>query len=382
MDLVPFEVSVPDAELDELRRRVLATRWPDPETQPGWLQGVPLDTMRDLASYWADGYSWRRLERRLAGLDQLRVRVDGLDLHLLHVRSSRPDATPLILTHGWPGSFLEFVDVVGPLTAPPDGEPAFHVVVPSLPGYGFSERPRSPGWGIERVARAWAALMAGLGYERYGAAGGDWGTSVSALLGLQDPEHVVGLHLVPPLVDPDPATLDDLTDAERADLAAREAGAEGSAYSAVHATRPQTLGYGLTDSPVGLAAWIFEKLAAWSDHDGDPFTVLSRDQVLDDVTLYWLTGTAASSTRLYAESIRTVERWMTTPPRPEEVVRVPVGAAVFRDNPRPSRRWAERRYADIRYWGTPARGGHFAALEQPALYVDELRASFCAILAG
>ncbi len=222
----------------------------------------------------------------------------------------------------------------------------------------------------------------GLGYERYGAAGGDWGTSISTLLGLQDAEHVVGLHLTPPLVAPDPATVGDLTEAERADLRAREGGAEESAYSAVHATRPQTLAYGLTDSPVGLAAWMFEKLAAWSDHDGDPSTALSRDQVLDHVTLYWLTGTAASSARLYAESIRTVERWMTAPPRPEEVVHVPVGAAIFRDNPRPSRRWAQRRYADIRYWGTPARGGHFPALEQPALYVDELRASFRAILAG
>lgn len=381
MDLLPFVVDVPEPELDDLRRRVRATRWPDPATEPGWGQGVPLGAMQDLARYWVDGYSWRRLERRLAELDQVRVRVDGLDLHVLHVRSARPDATPLVLTHGWPGSFLEFLDVVGPLTAPPDDEPAFHVVVPSLPGYGFSERPRTPGWGIERIARAWAELMAGLGYERYGAAGGDWGTSISTLLGLQDPEHVVGLHLTPPLVDPDPAA-DDLTEAERADLAAREGGVEGSAYSAVHATRPQTLAYGLADSPVGLAAWMFEKLAAWSDHGGDPFEALSRDQVLDDVTLYWLTGTAASSTRLYAASIRTVERWMTTPPRPEEVVHVPVGAAIFRDNPRPSQRWAQRRYADIRYWGTPARGGHFPALEQPGLYVDELRASFRAILAG
>jgi pimeloyl-ACP methyl ester carboxylesterase len=380
MDVVPFEVRVAQSELDELRRRVRGTRWPDPETGAGWAQGVPLETMRELARYWADEYSWRRLERRLAGLDQLRARVDGLDVHLVHARSPRPDATPLVLTHGWPGSFLEFLDVLDPLTHPPDDEPAFHVVVPSLPGYGFSDRPRAPGWGIERIAQAWASLMSGLGYERYGAAGGDWGTSVSTLLGLHDSAHVVGLHLTPPLVDPD-LTAGDLTEAERADLAAREAGAEESAYSAVHASRPQTLGYGLTDSPVGLAAWIFEKVAAWSDHDGDPFAVRSRDQVLDDVTLYWLTGTAASSTRLYAESIRTVERWMTSPPGPEEVVRVPVGAAVFRDNPRPSRRWAERRYADVRYWGTPERGGHFAAWERPELYVRELRASFRAILA-
>ncbi|MFC8733870.1 epoxide hydrolase family protein [Luteimicrobium sp. NPDC057192] len=379
MRVVPFEVHVPDAELDELRRRVRATRWPDAETVAGGAQGVPLDVMHDLARYWADGYSWRRLERRLAGFEQYRAEIDGLHVHFVHVRSPRPDATPLIVTHGWPGSFLEFLDVVEPLTQPPDDAPAFHVVVPSLPGYGFSDRPRVPGWGIGRIARAWATLMAGLGYDRYGAAGGDWGTSISTLLGLQDRAHVVGLHLTPPLVAPD-LTSPHLTEAERADLAAREAGAEGSAYSAVHASRPQTLGYGLSDSPTGLAAWIFEKVAAWSDHDGDPFAVLSRDQVLDDVTLYWLTGTATSSTRLYAESIRTVERWMTTPPRPDEVVRVPVGAAIFRDNPRPSRRWAERRFADLRYWGTPERGGHFPAWEQPQVYVRELRATFRAVL--
>ena len=379
MRVVPFEVHVPEAELDELRRRVRATRWPDAETVPGGTQGVPLDVMRDLAGHWADGYSWRRLERRLAGFEQYRAEIDGLHVHFVHARSSRPDATPLIVTHGWPGSFLEFLDVVGPLTHPPDDAPAFHVVVPSLPGYGFSDRPRAPGWGIERIARAWATLMAGLGYDRYGAAGGDWGTSISTLLGLQDRAHVVGLHLTPPLVAPD-LTSSDLTETERADLAARQAGTEGSAYSAVHASRSQTLGYGLSDSPTGLAAWIFEKVAAWSDHDGDPFTVLSRDQVLDDVTLYWLTGTVTSSTRLYAESIQTVERWMTTPPRPDEVVRVPVGAAIFRDNPRPSRRWAECRFADVRYWGTPERGGHFPAWEQPRIYVRELRATFRAVL--
>ncbi|WP_284293468.1 epoxide hydrolase N-terminal domain-containing protein [Luteimicrobium album] len=333
MDVVPFVVSVAPAELDELRRRVRATRWPDPETGSGWTQGVPLETMRELARYWADEYDWRRLERRLAGLDQLRARVDGLDVDLVHARSPRPDATPLVLTHGWPGSLPRV-----PRRARPPHAPA-------------RRRARLPRRG---------PLAAGLRVER--------------------PADDAGLHLTPPLVDPD-LTVGDRTEAERADLAVREAGAEGSAYSAVHATHPQTLGYGLSDSPVGLAAWIVEKVAARSDHDGDLFAVLSRAQALDDVTLYWLTGTAASSTRLYAESIRTVERWMTTPPRPEEVVRVPVGAAVFRDNPRPSRRWAERRYADIRYWGTPERGGHFAAWEQPEIYVRELRASFRAILA-
>jgi len=376
----PFTVAVPEADLDDLRRRVRATRWPEPATEDGWAQGVPLDWLRDLARYWAEEYDWRRLERRLADVPQVLVRVDGLAVHALHVRSRHVGATPLVLTHGWPGSFVELLDVLGPLTDPPDPADAFHVVVPSLPGYGFSEKPAAPGWGIERVADAWAALMAGLGYDRFGASGGDWGTSVSTVLGLRHPDRVLGLHLTPPLVAPDPATLGDLTPAEQAAIAAVEGSADGSAYSALHATRPQTLGYGLTDSPVGLAAWIGEKVVAWSDHDGDVFTVLSRDQLLDDITLYWLTGTAASSARLYRESIATVQGWFTR--GSSDVVTVPTGAAVFRDLPRPSRRWVERRFPDLRYWSEPERGGHFAAWEQPEVFVRELRASFRAFRAA
>jgi len=355
-----FRIEVPEAELEDLRARLRATRWPEREPVVDWSQGVPLAFMQDLCAYWADGYDWRSTEARLNALPQFRA--DGI--HFIHVRSHNAHALPLVLTHGWPGSVLEYLDVIGPL-----GED-FHVVCPSLPGYGFSDKPAEPGWGVDRIADAWAELMARLGYERYGASGSDWGTSVSTVLGQRDRDHVVGVHLVPPLAPPDPATFDDLTAAEREALAALEHAAEwDSGYSKEHSTRPQTIGYGLTDSPALLCAWIVEKLLAWSDEP------LTRDQMLDIVTLYWLTRTGASSARLYWESIRTVNEWISG--TAAETVDVPVACSVFpKELQRPSRRWAERRFTDIRYWNEPPRGGHFAALEQPALFVREVSAAF------
>jgi pimeloyl-ACP methyl ester carboxylesterase len=249
-------------------------------------------------------------------------------------------------------------------------------VCPSLPGFGFSDKPTEPGWGIERIAHAWTELMARLGYPRYGAQGSDWGTSVSTLIAQQDPAHVVGIHLTPPLAPPDPATFDDLTDAERAALAALEhAAAWDSGYSTQHATRPQTIGYGLVDSPAGLCAWIIEKFWAWTDHGGHLDDVLTRDQLLDNLMLYWLPGTGASSARLYWESIRQVNEWISG--AAVDTVTAPTGCSIFpKELQRPSRRWAERRFVDIRYWNEPDRGGHFAAFEQPQLFVDEVRAFF------
>jgi len=307
---------------------------------------------------------------------EFQTEIDGLSIVFAHVRSPRPDALPLILTHGWPGSVVEFAKVIGPLANPDHGDHAFHVVCPSLPGYGFSGQPDQAGWDVERIARAWAELMARLGYSRYGAAGSDWGTSISTLLGQQDRAHVAGVHLIPPLAGPDPATLDDLTDAERAAMASLEYSAEwDSGYSREHATRPQTVGYGLVDSPAFLAAWIVEKFWFWTDHNGSLDAVLSRDDLLDNLMLYWLPGTGASAARLYWESIRQVNQWISGPAT--EPVSVPVGCSVFpRELQRPSRRWAEKRFTDIRYWGEPERGGHFAAFEQPALFVDELRSFF------
>ena len=376
----PFRLAVPDADLDDLRERLRRTRWPERETVADRSQGVPLADLQALCRHWADAYDWRATEARLNALPQFRTELDGLAIHLLHVRSPHRDALPLILTHGWPGSVVEFLDVLGPLTEPEahggDAADAFHLVCPSLPGYGFSDKPSEPGWGVERIARAWAALMARLGYARYGAGGGDWGTSIAASLAQQDPEHVAAIHLVPPLAPPDPATLDDLTEAERAALASlRHADEWDSGYSTEHATRPQTVGYGLVDSPAALCAWIAEKFWAWTDHDGDLEAVVPRDRLLDNLMLYWLPGTGASSARLYWESIRQVRELIGGEPGPP--IDVPAGCTVFpKELQRPSRRWAARRFTDIRHWGEPERGGHFAALEQPAAYVDEVRAVF------
>jgi pimeloyl-ACP methyl ester carboxylesterase len=376
----PFRIDVPETELDDLRERLKAARWPERETVDDWSQGVPLDYLRELCAYWADGYDWRRTEARLNALPGYRTEIDGLGIHLLHVRSPHSNALPLVMTHGWPGSIVEFLKVIEPLSDPAahGGDPAdaFHVVCPSLPGYGFSDKPERPGWGVERIAAAWTELMARLGYERYGAEGSDWGTSVSALIGQRDRDHVAGIHLMPPLAPPDPATFDDLTDAERAALASLEHAAEWeSGYSTEHATRPQTIGYALADSPVALCAWIVEKFWAWTDCNGHPENVLTRDELLDNLMLYWLPRTGASSARLYWESIRQVNELISGPVH--DVVEVPTGCSIFpKELQRPSRRWAQTRFPDIRHWNELERGGHFAAFEQPELFVDELRCFF------
>jgi pimeloyl-ACP methyl ester carboxylesterase len=379
-EVTPCRIEVPEADLRELRDRLARTRWPEAETVEDWSQGVPLAYLRELCRHWAEGYDWRATEARLNALPQFRTEIDGLGIHFLHVRSPRPDALPLVLTHGWPGSVVEFLEVIGPLSDPAThggvAADAFHVVCPSLPGYGFSDKPARPGWGVERIARAWTRLMDRLGYRRYGAAGGDWGTSVSTSIAQQDAGRVVGIHLTPPLAPPDPATFDELTERERAALASLERTAEwDSGYSKEHATRPQTIGYALVDSPAALCAWIVEKFWAWTDCDGHPENALTRDQMLDHVMLYWLPGAGASSARLYWESIRRVDAWISGPL--DDAVSVPVGCSIFpKELQRPSRRWAERRFLDIRHWNELDRGGHFAAVEQPERYVDEVRAFF------
>ena len=374
----PFVIAADGAALDDLRDRLRRTRWPERETVADWSQGVPLAYVRDLCGHWADRYDWRATQARLNRIPQFTTRIDGLDVHFLHVRSPHPDAVPLIMTHGWPGSFLEFERVLGPLADPTahagDAAGAFHVVVPSLPGYGFSGKPATPGWDVHRIAGAWAELMTRLGYQRFLAQGSDWGTSVSTSLALQHPGRLLGIHLVPPLAPPDRGA-GGLTEHERAALAdLDERSRTGSGYSAEQGTRPQTIGYSLTDSPSGLCAWIVEKLWAWTDHPGDLGRVLSADQVLDNITLYWLTATGASSARLYWESIAQVTEWFTA--AAGDTVSVPAGCSVFpREVPRPSRRWAGRRFTNIVYWNEPARGGHFAAWEQPGLFVGEVRAA-------
>ncbi|GAA4853068.1 epoxide hydrolase [Actinomycetospora corticicola] len=365
----PFVVRVTDAEITDLRDRLRRTRWPEPETVDDWSQGVPVAYARELCRAWAEDYDFGFADR-VNAFPQYRDTVDGLGIHYLHVRSPEPDAFPLVLTHGWPGSVLEFLHVLGPLTDPRahGGDPAdaFHVVAPSLPGYGWSDKLTTTGWGIPRIARAWDTLMVSLGYGRYGAQGGDWGSEVTANLGEVAPERVAGVHLNMGRVPL--GTFADPTPTEQAALdAAGEHARTGRGYSGIQMTRPQTLGYGLTDSPAGQATWIAEKYRAWTDHDGDHETAVSRRTILDEISAYWFTASATSSARLYWESFADVRVPVTAPS----------GLSVYpRDIVRPSRRDAEQRFTDLRWYAEMPRGGHFAALEQPHSLVDQIRGFF------
>ncbi len=370
----PFRIEVPDDVLDDLRARLARTRWPEAETVDDWSQGIPLAYARSLADYWAHDYRWREREAALNRFDQLVTEIDGLDIHVVHQRSPHDDAFPLLITHGWPGSIVEFHKVIEPLTNPPSGRAAdaFHVVCPSLPGYGFSGKPTRTGWGVEKIAQAWETLMLRLGYTRYGAQGGDWGSAVTTQIGRNDSGHCVGIHLNMPIGRPTPDSLKNPTPEDQKALAALAQHREwGTGYSKEQSTRPQTLGYGLVDSPVGQMAWIVEKFCAWMDCDGNPENVLSRDELLDNVMLYWVTGAGASSARLYWESFR---GWG-DPQR----VELPTGVASFPCEILPSpRSWCEPVF-NITHWTTMPRGGHFAAFEQPELYVDDVRAFFATV---
>ncbi|WP_159979014.1 MULTISPECIES: epoxide hydrolase family protein [unclassified Novosphingobium] len=371
----PWRLEIPQSDLDDLALRLARTRLPETETVEGWEQGVPRDRLADLLAYWRDGYDWRRCEARLNDLGQFRTEIDGLDIHFLHVRSRHENALPIVLTHGWPGSVVEFLKVIGPLTDPEshggEARDAFHVVVPSLPGFGFSQRPCAAGWGVERIAAAWGELMRRLGYARYVAQGGDWGSSVTIQMGVQAPEGLAGIHLN--MVAARPATLDEpLAEDEVEALRLLKLYAEvESAYARQQSTRPQTLGYALADSPAGQAAWIYEKFQRWSDCGGDPETILTRDELLDDIMLYWLPNCAASSARLYYESMKAFRPFR---------VDLPVGVSNFPKEIIPiPRKWADQVFPRIMHWGTPPRGGHFAAFEQPELFVGELRTCFAAL---
>ncbi|GIM91736.1 epoxide hydrolase family protein [Paractinoplanes toevensis] len=363
--ITPFTVTF---DPDDLRTRLRRTRWPSAQTAPGWAQGTPLEFARSLCTYWADGYDFDAAAQRLNRHPQFRTVIDGVAIHFLHARSERPDARPLLMTHGWPGSVVEFAEVVTPLTTPPPGEPAFHVVCPSLPGYGFSDQPAVAGWTVHRVADAWAELMTRLDYPRFIAEGHDWGTTISTSLAVRHPHRLIGIHLMPPLVAP----LDPVTPAERKSIADLTAAATGDGYSLEQSTRPQTIGYALVDSPAALCAWIIEKFHAWTDHDGDLSTVFTDDQLLDNLMLYWLPATGASAARLYWESFAEVQAVFRT--GTTDVITAPTACSVFpREIPHPSRRWAEQRFPNIHYWNEPPRGGHFAAFEQPALFIQEIR---------
>jgi pimeloyl-ACP methyl ester carboxylesterase len=373
-EIKPYRISVGQDVLDDLRSRLRKTRWPEAELVGDWSQGVPLGWIKDICGYWAEHYDWRRREARLNRFGQFTTEIDGVGIHFLHVRSPHPEAMPLIVTHGWPGSIVEFQKVIEPLTDPTahGGRPAdaFHLVCPSLPGFGFSAKPTTTGWGVDRIASAWARLMDRLGYPRYGAQGGDWGSAITTALGAQDPEHCAGIHItlamgVRPNVEGEPSQ-----EEARALRGIEYYRDWDSGYSKQQSTRPQTVGYGLTDSPSGQAAWILEKFWAWTDCDGNPENLLGRDELLDNVMLYWVTATAASSARLYWQSFAPGRR---TPHK----VTIPTGVAVFpKEIVPPVRRWMEGTYTDIRHWSEMPKGGHFAAFEQPEAFIREVRDFF------
>jgi pimeloyl-ACP methyl ester carboxylesterase len=370
-----FEVHVPDGVLEDLRRRLTLTRFPDQIPGTSWEYGMPIAYLRDLVEYWRDAYDWRAQEARINQLSHYRTTIDGQSIHFVRARSERSDAFPLLLIHGWPGSFIEFLDAIPRLVNPEKygghSRDAFDVVIPSLPGYGYSEPPRTPGWDVERIADAFVALMDRLGYQSYGAQGGDWGAQVTTRIGLRDPRHCAGIHLNMPL-GAAPQNREDLSDDEKSDLdAMAQFQREESGYANEQGTKPQTLGVALNDSPAGLLAWIVEKFRTWSDCGGHPENSFSRDQLITNVMLYWLTETSASSARLYWES-RHSGSWAETLP----FIGTPTGVARF---PKEVLRWprslVERQY-NVTHWSTMPRGGHFAAMEQPDLFADDVRDFF------
>lgn len=375
----PFLLQVPEEQLLDLNQRLARTRWPDRETVGDTSQGPQAAKVRALCDYWRDSYDWRRCEAVLNGLGQSRTVIDGLGIHFLHVRSPEPDALPLLMMHGWPGSVLEFHKVVGPLTDPAahGGDPhqAFHLVIPSMPGFGFSDQPAEPGWGLPRIAQAWITLMGRLGYDRWGAQGGDFGAGVADAIGRRAPPGCIGLHYNFATFQPSAAEMAEATPGEQAMLAnAKYFWDKLSAYAQVQMTRPQTIGYSLADSPAGLAAWIYAMFQDVCGTPGDAEASFTLDEMLDGIMLYWLPNAGASSARLYWE---TAMARASAPPAPPSPIMLPTGFTMFpQEQVRKSRRWIERRYGNVVHFNEPDRGGHFAALEQPGALVDEIRATF------
>lgn len=372
----PFTIQASDAQLDDLRARLNNTRWPESEVVEDWSQGTPLSYLQDIAAYWSDKYDWRSREAELNRLTQWRTEVDGFGLHFIHMRSPYKNALPLLLSHGWPGSVVEFAKVIPRLLDPVayggSADDAFHIVAPSLPGFGFSDKPHKPGMNVQKIATLFDNLMRGLGYDRYVAQGGDWGSAVTTCIGGQNLGACAAIHvnmvrflrLEGDENDPDPA-------AQTCLKMWQEYQDWDSGYSKQQASRPQTLGYGLADSPAGQASWILEKFWRWTDCDGHPENVLTRDELLDNIMLYWLPNTATSSARLYWESFGTSLVNETGP------VEVPTGISLFpKEIITPPRQWAERTFANITYWNEVDKGGHFAAFEQPEAFVRELGSFF------
>jgi len=383
----PFRIAIPESALKDLRKRVKTTRWPDKETVSDQSQGVQLARFQELMRYWGTDYDWRKAEAKLNALPQFVTEIDGLDIQFIHVRSRHPNAMPMIMTHGWPGSALELVKVIGPLTDPTAyggrAEDAFDLVLPTYPGYGFSGKPKGTDWQPPRVARAWDALMHRLGYAQYVSQGGDWGAIISEVMAVQAPPGLIGIHInmpgtVPASVvqqvrtrQPVPAGFSDVEKAAYASLDVFYN--QGFGYAEMMNTRPQTLGYSLADSPVGMAAFYYEKIATWSDTGGVPERVLTRDEILDDITLYWLTNTGTSSSRSYWDAAQLGGGPFTA----IEITKVPVAVTVFPGEIyRAPKSWTERTFRNLVYFNEVSKGGHFAAWEQPQLFAEEMRAAF------
>jgi pimeloyl-ACP methyl ester carboxylesterase len=384
----PFTIHVAQAQLDDLRKRIAATRWPGKETVSDESQGIRLAEMQALVRYWGTGYNWRSGEAKLNALPEFVTTIDGVDIQFIQVRSREPNALPLILTHGWPGSPLEFLKVIGPLTDPVAyggrAQDAFDVVIPAIPGYGFSGKPTDLGWNPDRVARAWDVLMKRLGYTRYVSQGGDHGSVISDALARQAPPGLLGIHLTMPATIPaslvkginsgDPAPTGLAAPERRAYDSLSSFFGRNAAYGAMMVTRPQTIGYSLVDSPSGLAAFTYEKIAEWSDSDGHPERVIGRDEILDDITLYWLTNTGASSSRFYWENNNNN---FSAVAQKTNQIKVPVAISVFpHEIYRAPESWSRQAYPSLYYFHEVAKGGHFAAWEQPQLFAEELRAAF------
>jgi epoxide hydrolase len=370
----PFTLSIDQSELDSLQSRLASARWPEQECVDDWSQGAPLSKVKALVDRWQHHYDWRACEAMLNGWGQFITEIDGLDIHFLHIRSRHENALPLLMTHGWPGSVMEFRHVIGPLSDPTahggKAEDAFHLVIPSLPGYGFSGKPTQTGWGLERIGKAWSELMTRLGYGAgFVAQGGDWGSAVTTTLGHQAPAGLKAIHINMAVVRPGPEDMADLTDAEKSGLAGMlDYTTNGNGYAQQQKTKPQTLGYGLADSPIGQAAWIYEKFHGWSDCGDDPENAFGRDALLDNIMLYWLTNSGASSARLYWESMDNFAA---------QLVTIPTGISVFpKEIFRISKRWADNVFKNIIHWNELPRGGHFAAFEVPDLFVGEVRDAF------
>jgi len=375
-EINPYMIQISNDDLEDLKRRLLSTRWPEKETVGDWSQGIPLSYIKEISDYWLNEYDWRSREEYYNSFPQFITNIEGLDIHFIHIKSPHEEAKPLIISHGWPGSIVEFHKVIKPLIDPVSfggkAKDAFHLVCPTLPGYGFSGKPSQTGTGVERIAELWDILMNKIGYSKYFAQGGDWGSAVTIAIGKQNKGSCQGIHVNMPFAPPTKEALENPS--ERDKIAFEGLGYYqewGSGYSKQQSTRPQTLGYGLVDSPIGQASWIIEKFYEWTDCNGHPENILNKEELIDNVMFYWLTKSAASSARLYWESFGSFGG------NPEEKLELPIGCSIFpKEISRTPRSWAEQIYSNIVYWNELKKGGHFAAFEQPEIFINEIRNCF------